>query len=62
MDTSKSISDDVSEGMANFIATAVGNSTTNNITIIDNKGNTLYSGPSNASSNSGVSYAGKIKA
>ncbi len=61
LDTSKGISDEVSEGMANFIATAVGNSTTNNITIIDNKGNTLYSGPSNASSNSGVSYAGKLK-
>ena len=53
LDTSKGISDEVSEGMANFIATAVGNSTTNNITIIDNKGNTLYSGPSNAASNSG---------
>lgn len=61
LDTSKAISDDVSEGMANFIATAVGNSSSNNITIIDSKGNTLYSGPSNASSNSGVSYAGKLK-
>ena len=33
--------------MAQFIATAVGNPTTNNVTIIDSTGNTLFQGSSN---------------
>ena len=48
VDTNKTISDDTAESIANFLATAAGNSTTNNITIIDNKGTTLFSGLSNA--------------
>jgi len=61
LDTTKTITDDVAEGMANFISTAVGNSDTNKITIIDSKGNTLFSGTNNASSNAGVSNSGKLK-
>ena len=37
VDTNKTISDDTAESIANFLATAAGNSTTNNITIIDKK-------------------------
>lgn len=61
VDTNKTISDDTAESIANFLATAAGNSTTNNITIIDNKGTTLFSGLSNAGTVSGVSNAGKQK-
>ena len=64
VDTNKTISDDTScRVAANFLATAkAGNSTTNNITIIDNKGTTLFfSGLSNAGTVSGVSNAGKQK-
>lgn len=57
VDTNKTISDDTAESIANFLATAAGNSTTNNITIIDNKGTTLFSGLSNAGTVSGVSNA-----
>lgn len=59
--TSKTLSDDMAESMANFLATSVGNSTTNSITIIDNKGNTLFNGSSAANSISGVSMTGKLK-
>ncbi|MGN0318969.1 MAG: flagellar M-ring protein FliF [Lachnospira sp.] len=59
--TNKTISDDMAESMANFLATSVGNSTTNSITIIDNKGNTLFNGPSANNSTSGVSMSGKLK-
>lgn len=59
--TTKSLSDDAAETIANYLATAVGNSTTKNVTVVDTSGNTLFSGPSNASTNSGVSYSGKLK-
>lgn len=39
----------------------MGNKTTNSITIINKDGATLFSGPSNASSNAGVSYANQQK-
>lgn len=61
LDTSKTLGDDTAESIANFLATAVGNSTTNNITIIGNDGTTLFSGLSNSGTVSGVSYAGKQK-
>ena len=50
------LSGDRAESIANFLATAVGNSTTNAITIISSDGTTLFSGNSNSSSTSGVSY------
>lgn len=58
---SKNMADDTAESIANFLATAVGNKSTDNITIISNDGSTLFSGPSNASTNSGVSYQNKQK-
>lgn len=61
LETSKNLSDDTAESIANFLATAVGNKSTDNITIVSSDGTTLFSGPSNASSGSGVSYAGKQK-
>lgn len=59
--TTKDIADDTAESIANFLATAVGNKSTDNITIVSNDGATLFSGPSNASTTSGVSYANKQK-
>ena len=59
--TTKTLSDDVAESMANFLATAVGNSTTNSITIIDSNGNTLFNGASAANSTSGTSYSNQLK-
>lgn len=61
LDTTKNFDDEAAEGIANFLATAVGNSTTDNINIISKNGATLFSGISNSSSNSGMSYAGKLK-
>ena len=43
----KSMPEGAAKGMAEFIKTAVGNDTTNSITIIDNTGKTLFSGASN---------------
>ena len=43
----KSMPEGAAAGMASFIKTAVGNETTNSITIIDNQGKTLFSGSSN---------------
>lgn len=61
LDTTKTFDDETAESIANFLATAVGNSTTDNINIISKDGTTLFSGISNSSSNSGMSYAGKLK-
>ncbi len=47
LELKKSMPDGAAEGIAQFIATAVGNPTTNSITIIDNAGRTLYQGSSN---------------
>jgi flagellar M-ring protein FliF len=58
---SKQIGEDTAESMANFLATAVGNKSTNKITIISSDGSTLFSGTSNSSSNSGVSYNNQQK-
>lgn len=58
---SKNVTDEMAESIANFLATAVGNKSTDNITIISSDGTTLFSGPSNASTTSGVSYASKQK-
>lgn len=57
----KSIDDDVAESIANFLATAVGNKTTNSISIVSSDGSTLFSGINNSSNSSGMSYAGKLK-
>lgn len=57
---SETMEDDMAESIANFLATAVGNSNTNNITLISSDGTTLYSGASN-SSVSGVSYNSQQK-
>lgn len=61
LETTKTFSEDSAESMAVFLATAVGNNTTNNITIIKTDGTALFSGQRNASSGGGVSQAGKLK-
>jgi len=61
LDTTKSINEGAAESIANFLATAVGNKTTDSISIINSDGTTMFSGISNSSSNSGMSYAGKLK-
>ncbi len=61
LDTTKSVDDETAESIANFLATAVGNKTTESISIISVDGSTLFSGMSNSSGNSGMSYAGKLK-
>lgn len=61
LDITKTVDDDMAESIANFLATAVGNKTTNSINIISSDGTTLFSGTSNASSGVGLSYAGKQK-
>lgn len=57
---SKTMEDDKAESIANFLATSVGNTDTNNITILSSDGSTLYSGASN-STVSGVSYNSRLK-
>ena len=52
--TTKEISGDTAESMAALLAMAVGNDSTKSITIIDNKGNTLFNGASGNSTTSGV--------
>ncbi len=61
LELAKNFTEDTAESMANFLATSVGNRSTNNITIISSDGTTLFSGPSNASATSGVSYANQQK-
>ena len=53
-DATKEISGDTAESMAALLAMAVGNDSTKSITIIDNKGNTLFNGASGNSTTSGV--------
>lgn len=61
LDTIKTFDEETAESIANFLATAVGNKTTDSISIIGKNGSMLFSGISNSSSNSGMSYAGKLK-
>ncbi len=61
VDTSKTVSDDAAESIAVFLATAVGSSTTNGITIIDTTGKTLFNGSDNSGSVSNISYSSKLK-
>lgn len=56
--TTKDIGDDTAESMASLLAIAVGN---DYITIIDNKGNTLFNGAAGNSSTSGVGMNDKLK-
>ena len=44
LELKKSVPEGAGQSMAQFIATAVGNATTNNITIIDSSGNTIFQG------------------
>ena len=59
--TTKDIGDDTAESMASLLAMAVGNDSTKSITIIDNKGNTLFNGAAGNSTNSGVGMNSKLK-
>ena len=59
--TTKDIGDDTAESMASLLAMAVGNDSTKSITIIDNKGNTLFNGAAGNSSTSGVGMNDKLK-
>lgn len=61
LDLSKSVNDEIAESIAQFLATSVGNKTTDSINIVSRDGTMLFSGISNASNNSGMSYAGKLK-
>jgi len=44
------MTDDIAAGLARFMATAIGNATTENIVIMDSKGNMLFSGEDSSSS------------
>lgn len=59
--TTRDIGSDMAESIANFLATSIGNSSTKNINIIDDKGNTLFNGSSGANTVSGVGTNGKLK-
>ena len=48
IDTTKTLGDDTAESIAVLLATAVGNSNTNGITIIDTSGKTLFNGADNS--------------
>lgn len=61
LNTTRDFSGDAAESIANFLATSLGNTTTNNITIINTSGATLFNGASAASSTSGVSYGSQQK-
>lgn len=54
LDLSDELSDGVAENFARNIATALGNKTTENVTIIDTNGNLLFSGAETAESAGGV--------
>lgn len=56
LNTSKTITEETAESMANFLATSVGNSSTNSITIISTDGTTLFNGADAAASVNGTSY------
>lgn len=59
--TIKDINEDAAESMASLLAMAVGNDSTKSITIIDNKGNTLFNGAAGNNSTSGVGMNSKLK-
>ena len=59
--TTKDINEDAAESMASLLAMAVGNDSTKSITIIDNKGNTLFNGAAGNNSTSGVGMNSKLK-
>ena len=59
--TTKDINEDAAESMASLLAMAVGNDSTKSITIIDNKGNTLFNGAAGNNSISGVGMNSKLK-
>lgn len=59
--TTKDIDEDAAESMASLLAMAVGNDSTKSITIIDNKGNTLFNGAAGNNSTSGVGMNSKLK-
>ena len=46
--TKDKIDEDTADGLARFVATAVGNNTTNNVTIIDSTGNVIFAGGDSA--------------
>ena len=55
LELKKSVPDGAGQSMAQFIATAVGNATTNNITIIDSSGNTIFQGTDSYTYNGSIS-------
>ena len=59
--TTKDINEDAAESMASLLAMAGGNDSTKSITIIDNKGNTLFNGAAGNNSTSGVGMNSKLK-
>lgn len=61
IDTTKTLGDDTAESIAVLLATAVGNSNTNGITIIDTSGKTLFNGADNSGSTSNIAYSSKLK-
>lgn len=61
LDLEGELEDNVAASMARFIATALGNETTKNITIIDTAGNLLFAGEDNLSSNGNASTQIDVK-
>lgn len=57
LDLNQTIDDDTASGMAQFLATAVGNSNTDKITIISTDGQTLFSGSDSTASTSGTNVS-----
>lgn len=57
LELKSSMPEGAAEGMARFIATAVGNDTTNSITIIDTAGNTLFQGSDNYTDSNSLSIS-----
>ncbi len=66
LEESNSMDEDQAAGLARFIATSIGNDTTQNIVIMDSDGNMLFSGEDNASlagnASSRLSYEAKYDA
>ena len=61
IDTNKTVGEDTAESIAVLLATAVGSSNTNGITIIDTSGKTLFNGADNSGSVSNIAYSSKLK-
>ena len=57
IDTNKTVGEDTAESIAVLLATAVGSSNTNGITIIDTSGKTLFNGADNSGSVSNIAYS-----